>query len=198
MLDHRRQHKLCCIFAIQRHFRQPSSKVACSTDSPGGVRIPCESHDAPWQWPNVLLQSQQTLQRSTHITNVLITCATQAQEAPEKQADFLAAWESGQGKDISQCWDNVIRTAKSFLSRSQQKVSVMSRQCCALSAGFHYANVSMQLAPTTHAAHVKWLTTQVLPVILNMRHYSARLEFFRSLAEGAQPPEVLSPSCTFF
>ena len=143
MLDHRHQHKLCCIFAIQRHFRQPSSKVACPTDSPGGVRIPGGSPDAPWQWPNVLLDSQQISQRSKHITNILITCVTQAQEAPDKQADFLAAWESGEGKDIGQCWDDAIRTASSFLSRSQQKVSVMSRKCYALNAAFHYANMSM-------------------------------------------------------
>lgn len=31
---------------------------------------------------------------------------------------------------------------------------------------------------------------QILPVVLNIRHYSARLEFFRSLAEAAQPPKV--------
>ena len=34
------------------------------------------------------------------------------------------------------------------------------------------------------------LVLQVLPVMLNIRHYSAQLEFFRSLAEERQTPQV--------
>ncbi len=36
------------------------------------------------------------------------------------------------------------------------------------------------------------LVLQVLPVMLNIRHYSAQLEFFRSLAEGRQTQQVHS------
>ncbi len=34
------------------------------------------------------------------------------------------------------------------------------------------------------------MDVQVLPVVLNIRLYSARLEFFRSLAQAVQAPEV--------
>ena len=36
---------------------------------------------------------------------------------------------------------------------------------------------------------------QVLPVVLYIRLYSARLEFFRSLAEGLQAPQVQLQAC---
>ena len=98
-------------------------------------------HGSGLMWFWILSRSYRG--RLKHITNMLITCVTQAQEAPDKQAEFLAAWESGEGKDSSQCWDDVIRTASSFLSRSQQKVSMMSRKCCAINAGYHHAHMSM-------------------------------------------------------
>ena len=40
------------------------------------------------------------------------------------------------------------------------------------------------------------MAAQVLPVILNIRLSSARLEFFRSLAQTVQTPEVQVKSCT--
>ncbi|BDA49281.1 UDP-glucose:glycoprotein glucosyltransferase 1 [Coccomyxa sp. Obi] len=45
-----------------------------------------------------------------------------AEEAPDKQLDFIKAWDKAQRSHQNGCWDKILDTAGSFLSASQSKV----------------------------------------------------------------------------
>ena len=45
----------------------------------------------------------------------------QAEEAPNKQLDFVEAWDKAPKNNQNDCWDDVIDTAAPLLSASQSK-----------------------------------------------------------------------------